>query len=409
MSRASASCLRASLNATLASDQTQLIQSQAPTNQGGAQILAPAPVPSTPTKPHPKRTAAEGLAVGIVLAFGLAFLVDYLDNRVRGQDDLVHVTGGLPVLGLIPPTPGWRDGRVARVISVEDPAAEVSEAYRRLRTSIQFLALDRSLKTIQVTSPWKSEGKTTTVVNLAVTLARSGQRVIVVDCDLRRPRIAEFFHLSSRVGFTSVLLGDAPLSRALQPVEGVEGLRVLPAGVAPPNPSELLSGKRTREILERLAADADCLLIDSPPVLPVSDAAVIAGLVDGVLVVVNDNSTKRKQLQRAMELLTQVGSTVAGLVLNRTHQDEGSYEYGYGSRAPEATGRRRSRGADRPASASTSPPSRKHRARQRGGSERDLADSPEQASPAGGERRVKKPVNVTVSPRDTGSSVPEDL
>ncbi|MGH9126620.1 MAG: YveK family protein, partial [Acidimicrobiales bacterium] len=97
---------RASLNATLASDQTQLIQSEAPTNQGGAQILAPAPVPSTPTKPHPKRTAAEGLAVGIVLAFGLAFLVDYLDNRVRGEDDLVHVTGGLPVLGLIPPTPG---------------------------------------------------------------------------------------------------------------------------------------------------------------------------------------------------------------------------------------------------------------------------------------------------------------
>jgi capsular exopolysaccharide synthesis family protein len=348
------------------------------------------------------------LAVGIVLGLGLALLVDFLDNRIRGQDDLGRVTRGLPVLGLIPPMPGWRDERVARVISVEDPAAQASEAYRRLRTSIQFLALDRSLKTIQVTSPWKSEGKTTTVVNLAVALARSGQQVIVVDCDLRRPRIGEFFHLSSRVGFTSVLLGDTPLSRALQPAEGIEGLRVLPAGPIPPNPSELLAGKRTGEILDRLATDADFLLLDSPPVLPVSDAAVIASRVDGVIVVVNDNSTKRMQVQRAMELLSQVGSTVAGLVLNRTHQDEESYqyEYGYSYRAAGSNLTKPSRRARRLAS-SDSPPSQKRRTKKQERSASDRIESSTPTQRTGGDRRVKKPV-VATPPEGVGTPAGND-
>ncbi|HEX3426903.1 MAG TPA: polysaccharide biosynthesis tyrosine autokinase [Acidimicrobiales bacterium] len=319
----------AALNGRLATEQAQLSELQASANvdQSDAQILSPASVPTTPFSPRPLRTAAISLAVGIMLAFGLVLLVDYLDNRIRGKDDLERCTRGLPIMGLIPRVPGWRNAQVSRVVTMEDPTSASAEAYRGLRASIQFLAVDRSLRTIQVTSPSSSEGKSTTLVNLAVTLARAGQRVTVVDCDLRRPRVDQFFNLNSDIGFTTVLLGQTPLSTALQNVPNEPGLRVLPAGDIPPNPSELLAGRRTKEILESVLADADFVLVDSPPVLPVSDAAVIATLVDATILVVNDNATRRKQLSRTLELLGQVDAGVIGTVLNRTEEGASNYKY----------------------------------------------------------------------------------
>jgi capsular exopolysaccharide synthesis family protein len=401
---------RAALNATVANDQAQLIQDAAVGTQSGAQILAPAPVPTSPISPHPTRTAAIGFGIGIILGLGLAFVRDFLDSRVRGPDDLGRAAKGLPVLASIAPTPGWRDISATHVVSLEDPSAAATEAYRALRTSLQFLAIDRSLKTIQITSPWSGEGKTTTVVNLAVAMAGAGHRVVVVDCDLHRPRIAEFFGLPARVGFTSVLLGDTPLSSALQPVPRVPGLFVLPAGLAPPNPSELLSGRRTGEILARLAAEADFVLVDSPPVLLVSDAAVIATRVDGTVLVANESSTKRSQVHRALQILHQVGSSVIGTVLNRSKPTSATYSpasyssYRRGKGARYTSPKRNAV----PAARSTEPPEStpeetwtagrpRHEPKRSDKPNRNgrRAPAPE-SSVLGGERRVKKPVNVVI-------------
>jgi capsular exopolysaccharide synthesis family protein len=321
---------RAPLDSQVANAQTQLsqLQAAAAVDQGGAQLLASARVPNFPFSPKPTRSALLGLAIGLILGLGLAFLIDYLDNRIRGKEDLERVSGNLPVMGLIPTQSGWDDVHDAYAISLEDPESAGAEAYRTLRTSIQFLSLDRSLRTLQVSSPATSEGKTTTLVNLAIALARAGQRVIVVDCDLRRPRVHQFFNLEPSPGFTSVLLGEAPLSVALRPGGDVEGLLVLTAGPIPPNPSELLSGRRTSELLEALATKCDFVLIDSPPILPVSDGSVIGARVDATLMVVNDNKTHRKQLTRSLELLNQVEATVIGTVLNRV--GKGTIDYGYG-------------------------------------------------------------------------------
>jgi capsular exopolysaccharide synthesis family protein len=331
---------RQTLESQLATQRGQLnqLQAAAAVDQGGAQQLAPAAVPAAPFSPKPFRSGLLGLVLGLMFAVGLAFLLDYLDVNIRGKEDLERAAGNIPVIGLIPTLPdakpgGHDKGRAPdepSVVSIDEPQSASAEAYRTLRTSIQFLALDRSLRTIQVTSPTTSEGKTTTLVNLAVALARADQRVIVVDCDLRRPRVHAFFHLDPRVGITSVLLGTTALSLAIRPVPGVDGLRVLVAGPIPPNPSELLSEPRTSEILEILQAEADFVLVDSPPVLPVSDAVVLASRVDATLMVVNNNKTHRKQLSRALELLRQVDATVVGTVLNRLGSGETyGYEYGY--------------------------------------------------------------------------------
>jgi non-specific protein-tyrosine kinase len=213
------------------------------------------------------------------------------------------------------------------VVSTIDPKAPAAEAYRSLRTSVQFAALDRPLRTLHVTSPSPSEGKTTTLTNLGVALAQVGQRVIIVCCDLRRPRLHEFFGMSNELGFTSVLLGHVPAANALQDVPGVKGLKILPSGPLPPNPSELLSSPRAAEVLVALQGLADFVLVDSPPVIPVTDAAVLSGLVDATLVVATAGLTTRRQLRQAIETLEQVDAPILGTVLNRVGSGD---SYGYG-------------------------------------------------------------------------------
>jgi non-specific protein-tyrosine kinase len=297
----------------------------------GLQILGKATAPSAPFSPQPLRAGTQGLMIGLVLGLGFAFLIDYLDDRIRSKEDVERVARQLPVLGVIPSVPGWRNRKAARVISLEEPSSAAAEAYRTLRTSIQFLGLDRPLKLLQVTSPAASEGKSTTLTNLAVALARAGQQVVIVDCDLRRPRMHDFFGLPSDVGFTSVILGDVPLSGALRHVPDVPGLRVLSAGPIPPNPSELLAGRRTVDLFTALQADCDVVLVDSPPVLPVADAASLSTRMDATLVVVNATSTHRKQLARALEILGQVDAPVIGVTVNGVgRSDPGAYGYQYG-------------------------------------------------------------------------------
>lgn len=314
-------------------DQFQLDSSL---TNAGAELIAPAPVPKTPVQPRPVRNALVAAGVGLVLGIGLALLLDHLDDSLKSKEDLERVAQGLPVLGLIPAVGNWKNKTQTPVVSQAEPNSPTAEAYRTLRTSIQFSSIDRPMRIITITSPSAAEGKTTTTANLAVALARAGQRVVVVGCDLRRPRIHEFFGLSNHVGFTSVLLGEVPLSKALQQVPGETGLRLMGSGFLPPNPSELLASNRADEVLRALAAQHDSVLLDCSPVLPVTDAAVLSSKAHGTLLVATMGQTTGKQLFRAIELLRQVGAPLIGTVLNGV-EPGGAYGYYYYRRAEAPT------------------------------------------------------------------------
>jgi len=294
---------------------------------GGAQLVTPASTPTDPVRPKPVKSGIVALATGFALGIGLAFLIDYLDDSVKTKEDL-EAASGLPVLGLIPVVDSWKPRTGTMLVSISEPQSPAAEAYRTLRTSLQFLALEQPLRTLQITSAGAQEGKSTTLANLGVALARAGQQVVIVCCDLRRPRIHEFFDLPNDVGFTSVLLGRTPLGEALQKVPDQARLSVLASGPLPPNPSELLSSKRTAEVITSLQAEFDTVLIDSPPVLPVTDALVLSGKVDATLILSVAGATTRKQAARTSELLRQVGAPLIGSVLNGVTA-EGSYDYGY--------------------------------------------------------------------------------
>ncbi len=319
------------------------LQTNSQLSSGGVQPVTPATEPGSPVRPAPKRNAAVALALGLVLGVGLAFLFEYLDDTIRGRDDVERVGAGLPVVGTIPPVPGWKDRKQPVLVAVTQPKSMVAEAYRSLRTSVQFLGLDRPLKTLQITSPSAGEGKTVTAANLGVTMANAGQRVVVVGCDLRKPRVHAFFGLDNTVGFTDVLKGEVPLSAALQAVPDVPNLAVLASGPPPPNPSEILGGGRAGEVLDALRASSDLVILDSAPVLPVTDAAVLAARADATLVVAVAGETHRKRLQQALDRLAQVGAPLAGIVLNEAREEGGygyGYRYGYYAYGAEGNGRR---------------------------------------------------------------------
>ena len=295
---------------------------------GGSQVISPAVASTDPVRPQPMRNGVLALGVGLVFGAGLAFLFDHLDDSIKSKEDFERTARDLDVLGIIPLITGWRKGE-AFVVSQAEPSSPAAEAYRTLRTSIQFISVNRTVRTLQITSPAASEGKSTTTANLAVAMARAGRQVIIASCDLRRPRVHDFFGLDNEVGFTSVLLGEVSLANALQPVPGVDRLQVLASGVLPPNPSELLSSRRATELLQALRADGTLVLVDSPPVLPVTDGLVVSKQVDATLLVAIAGGTTRKEAARAIELLHQVNAPLAGTILNGV-TEEGRYGYSYG-------------------------------------------------------------------------------
>ena len=298
---------------------------------GGAQLVGAAGVPTSPVSPRPLRNLVLALVVGATLAVAAALLAEHLDDSIESEQDLERLTGSVPVLAVIPTVRRWKPKARPRVISLEDTRAPASEAYRTLRTAIEFLALDRPMGVVQVTSPKPGEGKSTTLANLAVTLATAGRQVIVVCCDLRRPRIHEFFGLSNDVGLASVLLGRHPIMDALQPVGGLATLRLMASGPLPPYPSELLSSSRMTALFARLRTEADIVLVDSPPILPVSDALVLFRRVDATLMVFSARSTNRKEAMTALAKARQVDVPLVGAVLNGVSGRSGThYGYGYG-------------------------------------------------------------------------------
>ncbi len=322
-------------------DTLQVESTQSPV---GGRVVAYAPVPTTPVSPRKTTDAVLAGVVGLVLGIALALLLEFLDDRVRTKEQLEEVVAPLPSLGIIPTIPDWRDRTVPLLVALDRPKSPPAEAYRGLRTAIQFIGLDRPIGTVQITSPAANDGKTTTSANLAVSVAQAGQRVILVGCDLRRPRLHSFFGVANDIGFTSVLIGSVPLGAALVPIPGVDRLQVLPSGPVPPNPSELLGSPRARELLEELRGQCDLLIIDSPPVLPVTDAAVLATEVDAVVLVALAGSTTQRDVRRSLETLARVDAPMVGAVLNGASEHDSyvyyryGYTYGYDHGEPEAGG-----------------------------------------------------------------------
>ncbi len=213
-----------------------------------------------------------------------------------------------------------------KLVTLSDPRSPAAEAYRSLRTNLEFSSLDEPLRTMVVTSPAPEAGKSTTLANLAVTMAQAGKQVILADCDLRRPSLHEVFGVSNATGLTSVILDDTTSAPPLRDT-GVAGLKLLTSGPLPPNPAELLGSRRMGDIIKTLQDQADVVLFDAPPVIAVTDAAILASQVDGVLLVLNAGATKRDHAQRAKTALDKVNARLVGTVLNNVELDTSLYGY----------------------------------------------------------------------------------
>ncbi|GAA1966077.1 polysaccharide biosynthesis tyrosine autokinase [Terrabacter lapilli] len=306
-------------------------------------VVKDATADPVPVSPRPLRNLALALALGLMLGFGAAVLRDLLDKSIKSQRDLEEVTDGT-ILGAIAFD---TDASAHPLIVQVDPHSKRAEAFRSLRTNLQFVDVANPPKSIVVTSSLPGEGKSTTTANLALSLAETGLKVVVIEGDLRRPRLLDYLGFEGSVGLTDVLVGRAEVDDVLQQF-GRTGLRLLGAGPIPPNPSELLGSANMEQLVADLTNRFDYVLIDAPPLLPVTDAAVLSTIVDGALVVVGAGIAEREQARRALESLEQVNGSLLGLILNRVKAQElgagyGTYEYDY---RPESE-RQRAKGRSR--------------------------------------------------------------
>ena len=304
-------------------------------------VIEEAPLPTHPVGQQWLMQVALAAAIGLMLAVGAAFLIEYLDETLKSAEDLEKATG-LTSLGAVSRIPG--DGAAEMLITAREPKSQTAEAYRVLRTNLRFSSPDRPLHKVLITSPEALEGKSTMTANLAVVMAQDGKSVVVVDADLRRPTLHKLFQVANKEGLTDLLVdGEAVLNGRLQDTE-VENLRVLTSGPLPPNPSELLGSQSMRRLIERLEGVADIVLFDMAPVLPVTDAAVLAPQVDGVLLIAEAGRTRRGAARRAVESLRRVGANLLGVAMNRVKiRGRNGYYYYYYSTDGEGRSRKKRR------------------------------------------------------------------
>jgi non-specific protein-tyrosine kinase len=292
---------------------------------GGAAVIKSATEPAGPIEPTPLKTTTLAAVVGLLIGLGAAFLLDYLDDKVRSEDDVERLVQR-PVLAVVPVDPPPDN----RPVAISAPGDDAVEQYRGLRTNLQFLSLDRPISVVQITSSLAGEGKTTTATNLAVVLAQGGHRVALVDADLRRPRVHDVFCLPQSPGFTDLLLGKAAKAVVNHlDIDGGNRLSVFTSGTVPSTPSEMLSSQRAYQLLNEMGGHYDYVVVDSAPILPVSDSVALSRAVDGVVMVAQAGSITEGELVEAIERLDRVSAPVLGLVLNQaSRSSNGTYAYG---------------------------------------------------------------------------------
>ncbi|MGV0795809.1 polysaccharide biosynthesis tyrosine autokinase [Mycolicibacterium elephantis] len=298
-----------------------------------------ASIPENPVTPKPLRNLAVGLVLGTMLGVGLAVLRDLLDNTVKDREGLEEITG----VSLVGSIPLDKERRKEPAITFDSDNSPIAEAFRKLRTNLQFLAVDSPPRVIVITSSVPSEGKSTSAINIALSLAEAEHNVVLVDGDLRRPTVAKYLDLVGLVGFSTVLAGRTSIDEALQKSK-YPRLTILTAGALPPNPSELLGSAAAKKTLDELRSRFDYVIVDSSPLLAVTDTAVLGANADGVLVAARFGQAKREQLAHAVGNLKDVGATVLGTIFTMTPtRGSSSYNYAYkyyGEAAP-ARGKKR--------------------------------------------------------------------
>ena len=292
----------------------------------GEQIEDPE-LPEAPSSPQPILAGILGLVIGLTLGSGVAFVRERLDERIRDVSD-VEVALGASILSLVPSSPDFKGAETPPLLARDQPHSSFAEAFRRLRTGVLFAASARGARVLIVTSAHPGEGKSTTTVNLGVTLARAGKRVVLISADLRRPRIHEFFGSAPRTGLTNVLAGETNVASALMS-PGIQNLRLLHSGPIPGNPAEILGSIAMRELVTSLKAESDFVIIDTPPILSVADALTLAHVADAVLVVVDGRTTTITDVAQTRRQLDQIDARVIGAVLNNFDHTKARVPYYY--------------------------------------------------------------------------------
>jgi len=317
----------AALQSKLSASQTSyaaLIQGSQRTAINTITVVEPATLPIQPIGPNKYTMVLMAAAIGFVLAAAGAYLLDYLDDTMKNPAD-VQAALGLATLGAVPKM----NGPSGQGMLLPESSLPVIESYNVLRTNLQFATVGQHLRSLIITSSIPGEGKSLTAANLSIALAQSSQRVILVDGDLRRPRIHKLFHLGNAGGITTALLQDSfDLESLLQETQ-VPGLRVLAAGPVPPNPAQLLSSSRMRDLLATLQAETDILIVDSPPATAFADAALLSTQVSGVLLVIEAGRTRRDMARKALDALKHVNAPILGVLLNRMPRSAADYYYYY--------------------------------------------------------------------------------
>lgn len=298
-------------------------------------IIKPATAPTNPSSPNTKLDLLVGLIAGLALGVLIAVLKTKLDNRVRGEEDLRQVTTA-PLLGGISFDQDAVRKPLLTQTAQQSPRAE---SFRQIRTNLQFANVSGQARSVLVTSSLPGEGKSTTATNLAIALAQAGQSVCLIDADLRRPMVNEYLGLDRNAGLTTALVGSADVDDLLQPW-GDDHLMVLTSGQIPPNPSELLGSYEMQQLLQHLESTFDAVIVDAPPLLPVTDAAVLSQHVGGVVVVVGSQKLRYADLEKALSALGMVGSNLLGVILNRLPaKGPDAYTYSYYNSDEERGGR----------------------------------------------------------------------
>ncbi len=275
-----------------------------------------------PIQPQPLKSAGLAAVVGLMAAAGIVFLIAFLQDEVRDPEEFTR-KWGVPVVGVITHYPSGQD----QLITVAKPRMPVSEAFRSLRTNLQFSGIDAPLKTVLVTSASPSDGKSSVVANLAAVMAQSEKEVVLVDGDMRRPTLHKVLKLSNRIGLSDYFIRTPEKMTGVVKKTKVNGLSIITSGSLPPNPSELLGSSRMQDVLRLLEKHFDMVLLDSPPLLAVTDALILAKSVDGVLLVVDPKKTKRGAIRQAIEQLQRLDARLLGVVLNNIKVKRSSYYY----------------------------------------------------------------------------------
>lgn len=286
-------------------------------------VLEKATAPSGPVRPRPLTNLVIALAIGLLAGMGIALLLDVLDQSVRGPGELAAL--GLDCLGVMSRIPVGKGPKRDRYVA-DAPRSVLSEQLRTIRTNMLFMRPDNPPRRIVITSTFPQEGKTTTLINLGITLAQAGGRVLLVDSDMRRPRLHQSFGIDNAVGLSSLIVGDSDPDQAIQKTD-VDNLFVLPCGPIPPNPAELLHTRRFQELIATLGERFDRVLFDSPPAGVVTDAIILSNELDGTIFVVKAHKTERGAIERTVHALSEAGAKMIGAILNSLSTGR---ERGYG-------------------------------------------------------------------------------